>query len=417
MDWLTNVPWLPPLAAALLGAWAAVMAHKGWANYHDGVRPLLAEQANGGLSRDELVEMAREANRPFIGGGLGLSILAGVPLAHWMWLPAEVSGYRARRVAVALALGAVWGFVAWAVVWGIRTGAAALPVPLGPSWLRAATVLMAGALATPALAVGHRHGTRWGVVALLATATGAWTGLHVLAEFAGSPVAAAAVGGIVPGLVCFVALLWRRDGAGGDSEAMTPLVPRRVPLWAIVVQGAVLALAIRAGTFGWSTADGVAASQQWWPAGAAVTATLALAFLPHWTAAFAITGMSKLMGLGLAGIAGFLAPAPLWAPLLGAAAVLIELQLLPAAMRRSELREAGESLRWATGKLGHATVLAGCVWGAADLLPAGLGVAIVLAVAVFNDLLERPLWNTAAPAWGLVLAGLIGNGWSWLGGL
>jgi hypothetical protein len=360
--------------------------------------------------------MAKEANRPFIGGGLGLSVLAGVPLAHWLWLPAEVSGYRSRRFLAALGRGAVWGLVAWAVVWAIRTGTALLPIPLGPSWLRAATVLLGGALFTPALAVGHRHGTRWGVVALLAAAAGAWAGVQLLAETAGSPIAAAAIGGIIPGLVCFVALLWRRDPAADAGEAMTPLVPRRVPLWAMIVQGAVLALAIRAGTFGWSTADGIAGGQQWWLAGAAVTATLALAFLPHWTAAFAMTGMSKLMGLGLAGIAGFLAPSPLWAPLLGAAAVLVEFLLLPAAMRRPELRDAGESLRWATGKLGHATVLAGCVWGAADLMPGGLGVAVVLAVAVFNDLLERPLWNTAAPAWGLVLAGLIANGWSSLGG-
>lgn len=402
--------WLQPVAALLLGSWAGVMAHMGWGNYHDGVRPLLAEQSAGNLSRAELVSMADESNRPFIAGALGLSVMVGLPLAHWAWLPAEALGFRSRRGLTAALGGAIWGLLAWLVIWAARIGAGLLPVSLLPSFDKAALGVLAGGIFTPALAAGHRYGNRWAYLGLLLSA-GAAVGGYLYSAAAVAALTAA----MVAGNLLFLGLLFRELSGAEPLEGL-PVAERRVPTWAVLLQGAMLAFAVRAGVFGWSTADGVAAAQAWWPAGAAVTLTLIPAFAPQWSAALASTGVAQLAGLGLTILAGFIAPSVLWAPVLGVAAALIEMKLLPFAVRLPQLREAGESLRWAFGKTAQAAVLAGAVWGAADLLPVGLGSAVVIGAVVLNDLLPAGLWRTAAPAWGLLLAGLLANVWHMLGG-
>lgn len=404
--------WLQPVAASLLGLWAAILAHQGWGNFHDGVRPALAEQAEGDLARDELVRVARDANRPFVAGGLGLSILAGVPLSHWLWLPAESAGFRCRRLWAAALAGAIWGALAWAVVWGGRSVAPRLPVSLSDAFDQAAQAILASGMFFPALAAGHRFGVAAGMAALAASAAGAAFGLRLLDA---PRLAAATAGAMLAGILFFLVLVAR---ARSDASALDgpPARARRAPCWALVVQGALLALAVRAGTFGWSTADGVAAALQWWGTGATVALALAVAFAPQWAAALGGTGVAQSVGLGGAVIAGFLAPSPAHAPLLGAVAATLELRLGHVLARRPELREAGESLRWAAGKTGHAGVLAGAVWAGAALLPAGLGMAVVVAAVGLNDLLSKGVWNSAAPAWGLVLAGALANLWVALGG-
>lgn len=399
--------WLQPAIAALLGLWAGLMAHKGWGNYHDGVRPILAEQVDGNLSREELVAFARDANRPFVAGTLGLSALVGVPVAHWVWLPAEALGYRARRPWAAMLGGAVWGLAAWLAVVVLRLGAGALPVPLLPGWERAGITVLVAVLFAPALGAGHRFGLKAGLGALLLSGAGA--AAAIVAGWPSPAPVPAVVGGVLAGLPCFLVLVaWDAGRNKGPREPIAG-VSRRGPVWALVIQGAVLACAVRAGVFGWSIADAAATGHQWWGASAAVALILAPSFAPQWSAALSSTGVAQLAGLGLTVVAGFLSPSPGWALLLGGAAALLELNLLPSALRFPELREAGESLRWAFGKMTQAGVLAGSVWAAADLLPGGLGPAVVIALVVLNDLLPSPIWNTAAPAWGLLLTGLLAN--------
>lgn len=120
---------------------------------------------------------------------------------------------------------------------------------------------------------------------------------------------------------------------------------------------------------------------------------------------------------GVAVLAGFLSPTPYLAPLLGGAAALVEPAIAGFSLRRPALGEAAESIRWATGKCSQAAILAAAVWAAADLLPAGLGIAVVIAVTVVNDYLPKGIWKAATPVWGLLLAGLLANLYHVLGGV
>lgn len=43
------------------------------------------------------------------------------------------------------------------------------------------------------------------------------------------------------------------------------------------------------------------------------------------------------------------------------------------------------------------------------MLPGGLGPAAVIALMGLNELLPHPVWSRAAPAWGLLLTGLLAN--------
>ncbi|HEY3368770.1 MAG TPA: YhfT family protein [Symbiobacteriaceae bacterium] len=406
---------LQPLATTLLGLWAGVMAWSGWACYHDGVRPLLAECADGNLSRADLVAMADDANRPFVLGSLGLSLVVGVPLAHWLWLPAEAVGFRGRRLWQAALGGALWGLAAWGIVWGGRLLVAALPVRMLPDWDRALAVILAGMTFAPALAAYHRFGFRAGVAGLALSAAGAAAGA-VWAE-PGLRVAMATGLGSLAGSLTFGALVFREVRTQAPTDTVLEIRPRRAPLWALVVQGALLAFAVRAGTFGWGTADGIAAGQGLWLVGGAMVLPQVLGFAPQWAAAQASTGVGQLAGFGLPVLAGFLSPA-LWpAPLLGGAVVLLELPVSRFALRYPSLSEAGESMRWAMGKCSQPAIMAAMVWAAAGGLPAGLGVAVVIVAVAVNDLLPKTIWKTAVPAWGLLLAGLLANLWHVLGGV
>lgn len=407
--------YLQPVATMLMGLWAGVMAWLGWACYHDGVRPLLAEQADGNLSRPDLTALAADANCPFVLGSLGLSLIVGVPLAHWLWLPAEALGFRGRRLWQAALGGAAWGLAAWLVVWGGRTLAAALPVPVMPNWEVALSVVVAGMAFAPALAAGHRFGLPAGAAGLALSAAGAVAG--ALLAWHGPRVASAAALGSLAGSLTFLFLIIREVRTTPPAEVGLEVRPNRTPLWAAVVQGAALAFAVRAGTFGWGTADGIAAGHGWWLAGAGLVLPQVLAFAPQWAASQAGTGVGQLAGAGLSVLAGFLSPWLWAAPLLGGAVVLLEPPISVYALRHPSLGEAGESMRWALGKCSQPAILAGATLAAVGVLPASIGVAVVIAVTVLNDLLSRSIWKTAVPAWGLLLAGLLANVWHLLGGV
>lgn len=402
------------IAATLLGLWAGVMAWSGWAVYHDGVRPLVGEWAEGNLDRSELTAVAAESSRPFALGSLGLSLVFGVPLAHWLWLPAEGLAFRSRRLWQAALVGALWGLAAWLVIWGGRSLAAGLPVSLLPAWERSLSLILGGMLFAPALAAGHRWGTRTGAVALALSAVGAVIGLWAAP---GLRLAAAVALGSLMGTFTFAVLVYREVRTQAPVDSVLPVRPRRAPLWALVIQGVLLAFAVRSGAFGWGMADGIAAGHGWWLMGAAVVLPRVFAFAPQWASSQAGTGVGQLAGTGLAVLAGFLSPSPWLAPLLGGVVVLLEPAVSGYALRHSALSEAGESMRWATGKCGQAAVLAAMVWAAADLLPTGLGAAVVIAVIVVNDYVPNGIWKMAVPAWGLLLAGLLANLWHMLGGV
>lgn len=98
-------------------------------------------------------------------------------------------------------------------------------------------------------------------------------------------------------------------------------------------------------------------------------------------------GLPAGVGAMLAGLAGFLAlvvmdalrhrairehvsaiprRVPAWA-------MVVQAALLAVAARFPEPWEAGESLRWALGKMAQAAVLAGSVWGGLSCCPVGSG--------------------------------------------
>lgn len=406
--------WLQPVAAMLLGMWAGVMAWQGWALYHDGIRPLLAEWAEGNRERSHLIAASAESNQPFTLGSLGLSLVVGVPMAHWLWLPAEGFAFRSRRLWLAALAGAAWGGLGWLIIWGGRALMALLPVSPLPSWEKGLTLVLSGLMVAPALAAGHRWGTGAGGAALLLSAAGAVSGATMAAP--GSRVAAAAGLGALLGSITFAIMLFRELRTQAPVITGLPVRPRRAPLWALIIQGAVLALAVRSGVLGWGTADAIAAARALWLPGAALTLPLLFAFAPQWASSQASTGVGQLAGAGLAVVAGFVSPTPWMAPLLGGGAALLEPLLSGYALRHPALSEAGESMRWAMGKCGQPAILAGMIWAAADLMPAGLGVAVVIAVTVTNDYAARGIWKTAVPAWGLLLATLLANLWHLLGG-
>ena len=62
---LAGVPlWLAVAAPAAIVAWASLLAHKGIAVFHDGLRPLVPELLAGRMTRPQLSRNAMMLNLP-----------------------------------------------------------------------------------------------------------------------------------------------------------------------------------------------------------------------------------------------------------------------------------------------------------------------------------------------------------------
>ena len=173
--------WLAVVIPAAIVAWASLLAHKGIAVFHDGLRPLVPELLAGRMTRRELSRSALMLSVGFIAGfGLPLSLAGGIVMVYLLLLPADIIGTWASRSWLAAALGGLWG---GGIALLLRAGlsmATILPVnfvqPLSALYLPVEYAVVA----MPALAVGFQFGPVLGVVAVVCVAA-----VHLAVDISG----------------------------------------------------------------------------------------------------------------------------------------------------------------------------------------------------------------------------------------
>jgi hypothetical protein len=406
---------------AALGAWSALLAQRGVALFHDGVRPLVPELLAGRMTRPALAATAFAMSTGFVVGfGLPLALASGFVMIYLVLLPADVIGLRSPKAWIALVGGGLWGVAVVLAMRAILELAEIAPVdfvaPLSALFMPVEYALVV----VPPLAVGFMFGARHGVlaVAIVAAATVA-VGANGGAV---GPLGPVSVGFIV-GMAALVGLaLWRERGtisgpadghAGSPEDRLDHLrrLRRNAP-W-LAVQGVIIALACNLRILAGSEADFAFLAQGKMTEAALADAMRAFAFLPLIATSATSTGVAQSVGGLLVYSVGYLAPSPWLAAVAGAVVVAGEIVVIGHTdgflVRHPAIRESAEHVRGSLARVLEIALLAGSVVAGERLIPGGTGILLVISLCVLNEVAGLRVYRLAAGPLAAVGVGLIAN--------
>lgn len=412
-----------PLAVALiaaLGGWSALLAQRGIALFHDGVRPLVPELLAGRMTRSALAATALAMSTGFVVGfGIPLALASGLVMIYLVLLPADVIGLRSPRAWIALLAGGLWGAAVALAMRGVLELAAIAPVdfvaPLSALWLPVEYAIVA----VPPLAAGLMFGARVGaisvaIVTVVALAAGT---LGPFGPF--GPVPASLIAGMLVLLGLAVA---RERGApveptvdAGEPDPVAAGHLRRLRRNApfLAVQGAIIAVACNLRILAGSEADFVFVAQGRMTEAALADAVRAFAFLPLIATSATSTGVAQAVGGLLVYSVGFLAPTPVVAALAGGAVVAGEVLIIGRTnallLQHPAVREAAEHVRGSLARVLEVALLAGSVIAAERLIPGGVGILLVIALYVLNEVAGLRVYRLAAGPLAAIAVGVVAN--------
>ena len=420
---LAGVPlWLAVAVPAAIMAWASLLAHKGIAVFHDGLRPIVPELLAGRMTRPQLSRNAMMLSVGFIAGfGLPLSLAGGVVMVYLLMLPADVIGTWASRSWLAAALGGLWGGGIALLLRGVLSVATVIPVnfiqPLSVMYLP----VQYAVVAMPALAVGFQFGPVLGLVAVACVAA-----VHVAVDVSGGsigPLDAISMS-ILAGMVLLVGLAARRDRATRAERARPePELDarqleherrlRRNVAW-LMVQGALIAVACNLWIFGGSEVDFAFVAQGKFTQAALADVMRGFAFLPLIVTSTRMTGIAdSVPGLLFVYSVGYLAPSPVVAAGAGALVAALEVTMSGRLDRffasYPSVRESAEHLRGSIAKTLEVTILFGSIGAANLVMPGGLGIMLAGSLYVLNEVGGQRVFRLAAGPLAAITVGLLAS--------
>lgn len=422
--------WLVVLVPAAIAAWSAVLAHKGIAVFHDGLRPLVPEFLAGRMTRRELSRNAMLLSVGFIAGfGLPLAIAGGVVMVYLLLLPADIIGTRASRSWRAAVIGGAWGGGVALLLRASLGVATVLPVnfvqPLEVMYLP----VEAGIVAMPALAIGFQFGPVAGLVAV-----GFVAATHLAADINGGrigPLDATSLS-ILAGMALLLGLAaWRDRRTRGERDEPVPgsdveqvAHERRLRgnvAW-LMVQGALISLACSLWIFGGSEVDFAFLAQGKFTQAAVADLMRGFAFLPLIVTSTRMTGVAdSVPGLLLIYSVGFLSPSPAIAAGAGALVAALDVTMVGRLDRffatHPSVRESAEHLRGAIAKTLEVTLLAGSIAAANVVLPGGLGITVAASLYVLNEVVGQRVFRLAAGPLAAIAVGLLASILTFLGSM
>jgi hypothetical protein len=413
--------WEPLLAIVVLGAWSAVLMNRGIATFHDGLRPVVSEWVAGRISRSELNKVALTISPNFVTGSMAASAAIGITLTGLILIATDLIGAVAGNLLLAAIGGGFWSGLVFLVLSGLFSLSAALPVPILEPLRAIGLPLIFLASLVPAVALGYQFGPRGGVI----TAALSLAGGYLLAGPLHGPLGAEATT-LLLGLGALVGVAVRSDRRAPASAESVTADPALSALFAantarlrrhlvpLMIQGALLGMAIRWQLFGWMLADGLASATGHLIDAAAFALLLVAAFLPLLTTGALGTGVTQAIGLGLVFPVAYLSPNVPVAAVAGALTLAVEVHALGALNewldRHPTVRESADSLRTAMEKVGHIALLAGSMLAAGALLPGTLlGYVIVGGAVVLNEIGGRTWGGGSVALLAAIAVGVLAN--------
>jgi hypothetical protein len=412
------------IVVALAGALASMLANRGVAVFHDGLRPIMPEFIEGRISRKELIAVAFALSFGLIiGFGIPFSVMYPILLVHCLFLGTDVIGVampgrpglslREPESLIGLAAsgvaGAVYGILLTLGLKGFADLMTKLPINFFDAMGKIGDPVVFSFAAFPALAVSFQYGIKPGLITFALTLVGRQLGL--IAGMAKPDGLALAVGMVV--LVLW-ALREPKDTTGITAEGFFSIradrIRRSLPF--IALMGAIYGLACNLHIMMEGPQSLVALGKNDVSGALGITIARALSFIPLKGTTALATGVFVTDGFGFTATAGLLAPSPILAFILGAIVMSVEalsLTLVGSLLDRFPgVRKAADNIRTAmTRVLEVALLIGGGI--ACDAIMPGLGFLVMAGAYVLNEAAGVPITRMAVGPVTAIAAGLLAN--------
>ncbi|KEY56921.1 YhfT family protein [Serratia sp. DD3] len=431
---------IDPMKAGLLaviGAISAMMANRGIAVFHDGLRPLIPEYLEGRMSRKALAATSFALSFGLIiGFGLPFSLAAPIILVHSLLLGTDVIGvWCADSRKGLIASGIIGALYAIALMTGLRSVVelfSHMPVNFMDNLGKVGDPIVACFALFPAIVVGYQYGYRKGIWVLLATLVG-----YLATQSIGS----LSFGGLIEKpvkldpngtalLLSMLAMFYfamkerpaQAEGGTqqpGANEMLVGLFSSRIARiqknkWLLVLSGGLTAVAA---TMSFSLLAEGPVSLQLMAHGEQHSAMLvalarAISFVPLVGMTAIATGVYSPDGMKFVFVAGLATNNPWIAFVAGCVIMLMEIQLLTKIAigldKYPGVKACGDHIRTAITRMLEVSLLVGGMIASNAILP-GMGFMVVAGLYLLNRTSKRPLVEMAIGPIATIIVGILAN--------
>lgn len=409
------------LVVGALCAVTALLSHLGVAVFNDGVRPFVPEFLEGRMPRPEYALAVFGMCVGFIASiGIGNALATNLLNPWLLFLATDIIGAVCPNKWSSLAAGAAWGVLCIVGLTGINTVLTFLPVDLIGALGQLGTYIVTGFALFPVVAIimqfGWQRGVVTAVIAILARIFGP------MLKFGPTETSISAdAWTLLVGVVMLVAFAVHKDLTNKDRSSdelgddifaeRVGRIRKNVPF--LMVGAALIAAACNLHLFAGSTVSMFNLAEAYAAEGGvdmSLVQTAAvneffrgISFIPLIAVTAITTGVYGVAGFTFIYVAGYLAPNPIIAAVLGAAIIFIEVMLLGVIGKQlgrfPSLRDAADNIRssmatcveWALmfGSL-NAVITMGTSVGNASL-----AFAIAAAIYYINEITGRKIMRMA----------------------
>ncbi|MEX0444693.1 YhfT family protein [Xenorhabdus sp. SGI246] len=447
-DFLMRLMEVDPFKAGLLaaiGAIAAMMANRGIAVFHDGLRPLLPEYLEGRMSRKALAATSFALSIGLVVGfGIPFSLTAPIVLVHSLLLGTDMIGiWCANSRRGFIASGIIGALYAIALLAGLRSVVelfAMLPVNFTDDLKKVGDPIVACFALFPAMVVGYQYGYRKGLLVMLTALIG------YLATKAAGPLS---FGGLIEKpvsvdpngaalLLSMIAMFYfamrerpahladntpstNQTSAApkGANEILVGLFSTRIERiqknkWLLILCGGLTA---SAATMSFSLLAEGPVSLQLMAQDEQTNALLvalarAIGFVPLVGTTAIATGVYSPNGMKFVFVAGLATNNPWLAFIAGGITMFIEIQLLAKIAiwldKYPGVKACSGHIRTAITKMLEVALLVGGMIASNAILP-GMGFMIVAGIYLLNRTSKRPLVEMAIGPIATIAVGILAN--------
>ncbi|MDC9603593.1 YhfT family protein [Xenorhabdus griffiniae] len=436
-DFLLRLMEVDPFKAGLLaaiGAIAAMMANRGIAVFHDGLRPLLPEYLEGRMSRKALAATSFALSIGLVVGfGIPFSLTAPIVLVHSLLLGTDMIGiWCANSRRGFISSGVIGALYAIALLAGLRSVVelfAMLPVNFTNDLKKVGDPIVACFALFPAMVVGYQYGYRKGLLVMFTALVGylATKAIGPL-SFGGmieKPVSIDPNGAAL--LLSMIAMFYfamrerptQTAEQKGANEVLVGLFSTRIERiqknkWLLILCGGLTA---SAATMSFSLLAEGPVSLQLMAQGEQTNALLvalarAISFIPLVGTTAIATGVYSPNGMKFVFVAGLATNNPWIAFVAGGITMFIEIQLLAKIAiwldKYPGVKACSGHIRTAITKMLEVALLVGAMIAANAILP-GMGFMIVAGIYLLNRTSKRPLVEMAIGPIATIIVGILAN--------
>lgn len=409
----------------LICLWAAVLANKNIAVYHDGIRPIMGEYTSGRMKKAEFVALSFAMSFGLvIGFGIPFSLASQVILIHTLLLATDVIGIASPNPYVAGALGALFGVGIVVGLGGVVALFQAMPVNMMDGLQMIGDPIVISFAVLPALAVAYQFGARKGI-ATLAVSLLARVGINAInpITIGDSKVSISADGmALAFGMImllgfCIHTSNKRRKENGDQQESSVAFFTDnakkiRKNLIPLMIMGALISLGASLHYIGGSPMDVTFLSKGEVTNAVLIAFIKVIGYIPLVVTTGLVSGVWATAGIcdWLFGL-GYLVN-PFAAPFLGAAGMGVEVfgvkYLAKFMDKYPEIRASGDHIRTAMTQLLEVALLVGGMTAANAIAPT-FGFFVVAGLYVLNIIAGTKVVKMAVGPLAAVLVGILAN--------